>query len=214
MMSSPPPPPPPFYIMMAQSTAPGTHHVTASALQHPTVQLHYADDPPTALLPTAEHPNVLILESHSPFPEATSPPLSEPHLHSSSPPLVAISSAATITPAKHTITPPSVYSLSGNVAVTSVRVAQPPAAAVAYATKEGHDPNVYIIEYAPVRSTTHEEGQQRMEDSMRDTQSTAALLAQFHQKNTILRTVLESPNPRPFQEESESMDNNQPAASL
>ncbi|KAG8806869.1 hypothetical protein FRC17_004758 [Serendipita sp. 399] len=214
-MSSPPPPPPPFYIMISPSTAPGAPHVHASALQHPTVQLHYADDPPTALLPTAEHPNVLILEPHLLVSsEPTSPPpLSEAHLQSSSPPLRAISSAATITPAKHTPMPPSVYSLSGNVAVTSVKVAQPPAAAMAYATKEGHDPNIYIIDHVPVRSTVYEEGQ-RLEDSVRVDQSTAALLAQFHQRNTALRAVLESPNPRPLQTETDVADGNQPGTSL
>lgn len=178
--------PPPFYILVSPTSAQGQLHTT---LQHPTIQLHYADDPPTALLPTTETPNILILEPHIPSLVA-SPPPQEPHLQSSSPPAISISSAATITPSAIKPDSPAVQSLSGTYAVTSVRVAQPPAAAVAYAASHGQDPNIYIIDYAPIREDT-----QRLENSVRE-RSTIALLAQFHQRNALLRSVLDAPNPR------------------
>ncbi|CAG7847933.1 SubName: Full=Uncharacterized protein {ECO:0000313/EMBL:CCA69434.1} [Serendipita indica DSM 11827] len=170
---------PPFYILISQSS-PGR----PVSLAHPTVQLHYADDPPTALLPTAEHPNILILEPSMHIQET-----STSVFQSSSPPSATGNSTATITPSSNNHQAPVVHSLSPNLAVTAVRVAQPPAAAVAYATAHGHDPSIYIIDYVPLKY----EEPQRIEDSMlRDTQSTAAMLAQFHQKNALIRRVLDS----------------------
>ena len=140
--------PPPFYILISQSSA-GSAHSNAASLMHPTVQLHYVDDPPTALLPTTEHPNILIFEPSTSTPERSP---SDPVLQSSSPPSATGNSMATITPSLHVeLLPPAVHSLSPNLAVTSVRVAQPPAAAVAYATTQGRDPSIYIIDYAPLK---------------------------------------------------------------
>jgi hypothetical protein len=136
--------PPPFYILVSPIASGGQLH---TSLLHPTIQLHYADDPPTALLPTTQNQNIFILEPH-----VSTPTPQDPHLQSSSPPAVSVSSAATIMPSSSTTDLPVVQSLSGSFAVTSVRIAQPPAAAVAYATNQGQDPNIYIIDYAPVRS--------------------------------------------------------------
>jgi hypothetical protein len=147
-MSSSLAPPSPYYILVSPSAL--GSHLHASSLTHPTVQYHYADDPPTALLPTAEHPNVIILE----------PQLSEESAESntsSSPPSVSTNSAVTIVPSKVIAQPPSFHSLSSSVAVTNVRVAQPPASAVAFATSEGKDPNIYIIDYVPLKSSGNAE---------------------------------------------------------
>lgn len=139
--------PPPFYILVSPTNTAAQLHTT---LLHPTIQLHYADDSPTALLPTAENPNIFILEPNNPILTSLGP--QEPHLQSSSPPAISVSSAATITPSAMKTDTPAAQSLSGNHAITSVRVAQPPAAAVAYAASQGHDPNIYIIDYVPVKS--------------------------------------------------------------
>jgi len=181
--------PPPYYILLSPATSGIQLH---TSLFHPTIQLHYADDPPTALLPTAQNPNVFILEPHLPNPSTPTP--QESNLQSSSPPAVSVSSAATIVPSNSRADLPLVHSLSGNFAVTSVKKAQPPAAAVAYAAGQGQDPSIYIIDYAPVRApddayvlyntllfSPHAIPSQRMENSVRE-RSTAALLSQFHQR--------------------------------
>jgi hypothetical protein len=141
----------PYYILVSPSAL--GSHLHPSSLTHPTVQYHYADDPPTALLPTTEHPNVIILEPQFPEESAES---NAPHA-SSSPQSVSTNSAVTIVPSKATAQPPSFHSLSSSVAVTNVRVAQPPASAVAFATSEGKDPNIYIIDYVPLKPSGNTE---------------------------------------------------------
>lgn len=183
-------PPPPYYILVAPSAL--GNHSHPSSLTHPTVQYHYADDPPAALLPSAEHPNVIILEPHLPGEESVDSTTNGLHIGSSSPPSVAISSAVTIVPSKTTAQAPSFHCLSSSAAVTNVRVAQPPASAVAFATNEGKDPNIYIIDYVPLKSSAHPEEGHRLEDSIGDNQSISAQLTQFHQRNVLLRTILES----------------------
>jgi hypothetical protein len=137
--------PPPFYILVSPAASGSQLHIS---LLHPTILLHYADDPPTALLPTAQNPNIFILE---PNVSNVSTP-QEPHFQSSSPPAISVSSAATIMPSGSRADLPVVQSLSSSFAVTSVRMAHPPAAAVAYAANQGQDPNIYIIDYAPARA--------------------------------------------------------------
>jgi hypothetical protein len=147
------PVPPPYYILVSQAT-PGVH----AQLAHPTVQFHYADDSPTALLPTTEHPNVIILEPHQPGDSASNTPEPPAHASSTSPPSGSANSAATLTPPRPSMVPPSVQCLSSSLAVTAVRVVQPPAAAVAHAMNQAQDPNIYIIDYLPVKgSSTQEE---------------------------------------------------------
>jgi hypothetical protein len=138
--------PPPVYILVSPAASGGQLH---TSLLHPTIQLHYADDPPTALLPTPQNPNIFILEPN--ISNVSTPTPQEPHIQSSSPPAISVSSAATIMPSGSRADLPVVQSLSGSFAVTSVRMAHPPAAAVAYAANQGQDPNIYIIDYAPVR---------------------------------------------------------------
>ncbi|PVF94564.1 hypothetical protein CPB86DRAFT_776622 [Serendipita vermifera] len=189
--------PPPYYILVSQAT-PGAH----SQLAHPTVQFHYADDSPTALLPTAEHPNVIILEPHQSADSTSNTP--EPAASSTSPPSGSANSAATLTPPTPSIAPPSVQCLSSSFAVTAVRVVQPPAAAVAHAMNQGQDPNIYIVDYLPVKTSSSSQEEGRLEDSMRENPSISTLMAQFHQRNALLRSVLETPTSPPALPNSES----------
>src|SRR5260370_42609990 len=114
-------PPPPFYILLSQHTSSSLHSLGTqtlppppSRLTHPTIQYHYADDPPLALVPSAEHPHIVILD----IPE-----------ESSRQPVISPSSTETITPSPI----PSARSLSSALAVTSVKVAQAPGAAIKHA---------------------------------------------------------------------------------
>lgn len=116
---------PPFYIMISQSILPPIPGASPQqVLTHPSVQFHYADDPPLAILSSTQR-QVIVLDTNAPQSQAISP-----------------SSTATIVPSSSL----SAQSISSSVAVASVRTAQPPLKAVAHATAEGKDPNIYIIE--------------------------------------------------------------------
>lgn len=135
-------PPPPFYILVSQHTASslpllGTQTLPPppSQLIHPTIQYHYADDPPLALVPSAEHPHIVILDI--------------PYGSSGQP--VASSSSTETTVSSPS---PSARSLSSTLAVTSVKVAQAPGAAIKHALTEGRDPNIYILETVSQIPTT------------------------------------------------------------
>jgi hypothetical protein len=135
-------PPPPFYILLSQHTASSlpsqgvqTLPPPPSQLTHPTIQYHYADDPPLALVPSAEHPHIIILD----IPEG-----------SSGQPVASPSSTETIMP----FPTPSARSLSSALAVSSVKVAQAPGAAITHALAEGRDPNIYILETVSQIPTT------------------------------------------------------------
>ncbi|KAJ3923017.1 hypothetical protein F5877DRAFT_32472 [Lentinula edodes] len=59
---------PPYYILFS------TQPANSSSLGHPTIQYHYADDSPLALLPQHTDEHVLLLEydQTSPMPTVTS----------------------------------------------------------------------------------------------------------------------------------------------
>lgn len=135
-------PPPPFYVLLSQHTAsslPSSHSQTLppppSRLTHPTIQYHYADDPPLALVPSAEHPHIIILD----IPDGSP---GQPVTSSSETETTVLSLG------------PSARSLSSALAVTSVKVAQAPGAAIKHALTEGRDPNIYILETVSQIPTT------------------------------------------------------------
>lgn len=135
-------PPPPFYILLSQHTASSLPSLGAqtlppppSKLTHPTIQYHYADDPPLALVPSAEHPRIVILD----IPDG-----------SPGQPVASPSSTETIMPSPA----PSARSLSSALAITSVKVAQAPGAAIKHALAEGRDPTIYILESVSQIPTT------------------------------------------------------------
>jgi len=135
-------PPPPFYVLLSQHTtsslpSPGTQTLPPppSQLTHPTIQYHYADDPPLALVPSAEHPHIIILDIRD---GGLGQPVASPP------------SAETTVPSPT----PSARSLSSALAVTSVKVAQTPGAAIKHALTEGRDPNIYILETVSQIPTT------------------------------------------------------------
>ena len=135
-------PPPPCYILLSQYTSSSLPSLGAqtlppppSRLIHPTIQYHYADDPPLALVPSSEHPHIIILD----IPD-----------RSSGQPVVSPSSTETIVPPPT----PSARSLSSALAITSVKVAQAPGAAIKHALAEGRDPNIYILETVTQIPTT------------------------------------------------------------
>ncbi|KDQ63806.1 hypothetical protein JAAARDRAFT_391763 [Jaapia argillacea MUCL 33604] len=54
---------PPYYILVSHSTlSDDTHAISASSLNHPIIQYHYADDSPLSLLPTSPDEHVVILD--------------------------------------------------------------------------------------------------------------------------------------------------------
>jgi len=134
-------PPPPCYILLSQYTSSSLPSLGAqtlppppSQLTHPTIQYHYADDPPLALVPSPEHPHIIILD----IPDGSSGPVAPPSLTETimAPPI------------------PSARSLSSALAVASVKVAQVPGAAIKHALSEGRDPNIYILETVSQIPTT------------------------------------------------------------
>jgi hypothetical protein len=172
------PQPPPYYVLVSQSSVLGStasNQASASVLMHPTVQYHYADDQPLDLLPTPGHANVIIveLEPHSmgdgatnadnaegrsqalplpiPFPLPATSPSSVSTLV---PTLISIPPNVSITDANNSSGEPTAQSLSSAIAVTGVRVAQPPAMAAAFAAKEGKNPNIYIVDCLNLRPNT------------------------------------------------------------
>ncbi|KAF8213373.1 hypothetical protein K438DRAFT_1803868 [Mycena galopus ATCC 62051] len=139
---------PPFYIL---STATGG----ASALVHPTIQYHYNDDPPLALIPQPNE-QVLVLDYD---PETSAPP--------------------------------TVQSISPSISVTGLRVEEAPGAAAA-AVDEGvaRNDRMFIIETASAEDRP-------MDGSMSERKPPQTILAQFKQRNALLRRSLQYPNPEP-----------------
>lgn len=88
-----------------------------------------------ALVPSEEHPHIIILD-----------------IPDGSPGQPVISSSSTETTVLSL--DPSARSLSSALAVTSVKVAQAPGAAIKHALTEGRDPNIYILETVSQIPTT------------------------------------------------------------
>ncbi|KAF7339714.1 hypothetical protein MSAN_02186900 [Mycena sanguinolenta] len=135
---------PPFYILTVSPPAP--------ALVHPTIQYHYKDDPPLALLPQPAE-QVLVLDYD---PE--------------------------------TADPPTVQSISPSISVTGLRVEEAPGAAAA-AADEGvvRNDRMYIIENTTTDSKP-------LDASMGERKPPHMVLAQFKQRNALLRRSLLYPN--------------------
>jgi hypothetical protein len=137
-------PPPPCYILLSQYTSSSLPSLGAQTLSpppsrliHPTIQYHYADDPPLALVPSSERPHIIILD----IPDGDRG-LGQPVASPSSTETIVASSA------------PSARSLSSALAITTVKVAQAPGAAIKHALAEGRDPNIYILETVSQIPTT------------------------------------------------------------
>jgi hypothetical protein len=108
---------PPHYVLISQtelsSSAGSQPQVPLSvSLSHPTIQYHYLDDPPLALLPISPEEQVLVLEY-------------DPTLNAQ---------------------PPTAKSLSRNVAITAVKVADAPGAAGAEAGEKNVNDKIYVLE--------------------------------------------------------------------
>ncbi|KAJ7225807.1 hypothetical protein GGX14DRAFT_422456 [Mycena pura] len=171
---------PPFYILCAHSTS--VPALPNPALVHTTVQYHYADDDPLAIVPhTGEQVLVLDYDSSD----------------------------------SNTSALPTVQSISPSVAVTNVRDEEAPGAAAA-AADEGdltRNDRMFIIEttaaldrFAPTKCPTRLLTAARpMDGSMGERKPAHAVLAQFKQRNAVLRRALlypssETPTPpvKPF----------------
>ncbi|KAJ7786010.1 hypothetical protein B0H16DRAFT_1488883 [Mycena metata] len=136
----------PFYILCSNA-----------GLVHPTVQYHYTDDSPLALVPHP-HEHVLILDF-------------DPQSN----------------------IPPTVQSISPSLSVTGLRVEEAPGAAAA-AAEEGdatRNDRMFIIE------TTAAAQDRPMDGSIGERKPPHAVLAQFKQRNAVLRRSLLYPNPSP-----------------
>ena len=57
-------PEPPCFILLSQSNLPGLSSTNppATTFVHPVIEYHFADDPPTALLPSSLTETVIILD--------------------------------------------------------------------------------------------------------------------------------------------------------
>ncbi|THU94824.1 hypothetical protein K435DRAFT_724172 [Dendrothele bispora CBS 962.96] len=137
--------PPPHYILFSSNSA------SSTALGHPTIQYHYADDSPVSLLPQHPDEHVLLLTY-------------DPNSSSS----------------------PSAVSTSRNVVVTGVKVEEAPGAA---AQEEKHNDRMYIIETISNPADPKHSTQNTMEH-----QSPHSALAQFKQRNALLRRALAYPD--------------------
>jgi len=145
---------PPFYILCSRSTTTTTVGASnTAALVHPTIQYHYKDDPPLALVPQPTE-QVLVLDYD---PETSAPP--------------------------------TVQSLSPSISVTGVRVEEAPGAAAA-AADEGdvaRNDRMFIIETTSAQDRP-------MDASMGERKPPQTALAQFKQRNALLRRSLLYPN--------------------
>ncbi|KAF7975784.1 hypothetical protein HWV62_8603 [Athelia sp. TMB] len=56
---------PPYYILVSQSALAGGGGGSPVALGHPSIQYHYADDSPLALLPQSADEHVLVLDHYA-----------------------------------------------------------------------------------------------------------------------------------------------------
>lgn len=55
---------PPYYILLSQSSLPGpsSTNPTSTAFVHPVIEYHFADDPPSTLLPASPSESIIILD--------------------------------------------------------------------------------------------------------------------------------------------------------
>ncbi|KAK7064470.1 hypothetical protein R3P38DRAFT_3250054 [Favolaschia claudopus] len=135
---------PPFYILSTTNNAP---------LVHPTIQYHYRDDSPLALVPQPSE-QVLVLDYD---PESSAPPI--------------------------------IQSISPSISVTGLRVEEAPGASAA-AADEGVPRNdrMFIIE----TTIAHDKP---LDASVVDERKPPhTVLAQFKQRNALLRQSLVYPN--------------------
>ncbi|THH06371.1 hypothetical protein EW145_g4137 [Phellinidium pouzarii] len=64
-----PNPEPPFYLLLQHTSPADANNATSStpaSFSHPLIEYHFADDPPSALLPSSAAENVIILDYNGP----------------------------------------------------------------------------------------------------------------------------------------------------
>ncbi|KAI5122585.1 hypothetical protein M0805_004801 [Coniferiporia weirii] len=148
-------PEPPFYLLLQHAPLAHTNNSPSSApavYSHPLVEYHFADDPPSALLPSSAAESVVVLDYDS------------------------------------CDFPPVVQSLHASFAIVGVKVTDAPGAAAAV-SRPGDEvlprrnDKMFIIE-------TIANGGDSVNESLYELDNPQITLAQFKERNEVLRKVL------------------------
>ncbi|EMD41804.1 hypothetical protein CERSUDRAFT_90380 [Gelatoporia subvermispora B] len=144
----PSPAEPPYYVLVSHRQSPNEPPIPVpSALSHPTIEYHYADDSHHSLLPQFPGEHVIVLDYD---------PVSN--------------------------TSATAKSLSTELAVTALRLTDPPGAGIAQ-EQPGRNGKMHIIE------TTSSNQERPVEEHT----SPQEALSRFKQRNMVLRQALEYP---------------------